>query len=83
MGQKLTDFYEQVLKRYLFDKLVPHVQNQRGEAVLTSYLKSWQDFTIVATLIQRLFAYLDKFYLKQHHLETLGERALKMYFKFF
>jgi len=82
-GKHLFAYYKEITKNYLFEVVVPHVRGQNGDTVLSAYLKSWNDFAMLTTLLQRMFVYLDRLYLKEKNLGTLGTTALDMFVMFF
>jgi hypothetical protein len=62
----------------LKDVAVPQVNEMRGTAgVMTAYLKVWTNFAILMNLLARMFDYLDKYYLKNQGMKSLGEYALE------
>ena len=48
--------------------------------MLDAFVKCWTDFTMFSKLIEKMFDYLNRYYLKNQCLPQLGEKCLK-YFK--
>ena len=52
---------------------------ERGH-VLESFIKQWEDYTLVAKMVNRIFYYLDRYYLKEGNRKKTGAVALDLFF---
>jgi hypothetical protein len=64
-GAKLYRYFQEVVKNYLKDVAVPQVNEKRGTSgVMTAYLKVWDNYAMLVKLLDRMFDYLNRYYLK-------------------
>lgn len=46
---------------------------------MQAFVKAWHDYVMVTKLMERVFEYLDRFYLKQGDKLSLGETAMRIF----
>lgn len=63
-GAKLYKFFQDVIKNYINDVALPEVKRQNGSSILVAYLKVWDDYAMFSKLMDRMFDYLNRYYLK-------------------
>lgn len=47
--------------------------------IIKAYLQVWKDFAMFVKLLDRMFDYLNRYYLKNQSMKTLGVTALDMF----
>ena len=58
--------------------MIPYTeQGEAGEEFLIRFCKCWTDFTKFAKLIEKLFDFLNRYYLKNQSQPSLGEQSLQ------
>ena len=83
-GAKLYRYFQDVVKKYLLEVAVPQVNEKRGTSgVMTAYLKIWDNFAMLTKLLDRMFDYLNRYYLKNQSLKILGVTALELFNQIF
>ena len=83
-GAKLYRYFQDVVKKYLLEVAVPQVNEKRGTSgVMTAYLKIWDNFAMLTKLLDRMFDYLNRYYLKNQSLKILGVTALEQFNQIF
>ena len=81
---KLYRYFQDVVKKYLLEVAVPQVNEKRGTSgVMTAYLKIWDNFAMLTKLLDRMFDYLNRYYLKNQSLKILGVTALEQFNQIF
>ena len=78
-GQKLYKYFQDLIKVYINEKAVPQVKSQNGISVVKAYLKVWKDYAMFVKLLDRMFDYLNRYYLKNQSLKMLGVTALEIF----
>lgn len=83
-GAKLYRYFQDVVKKYLLEVAVPQVNEKRGTSgVMTAYLKIWDNYAMLVKLLDRMFDYLNRYYLKNQSLKILGVTALEQFNQIF
>lgn len=75
----LYDYFERCVNSYIVDELLPYTKGKQGERMLEAYVKCYENFTIYAKLLDRMFDYLNRYYLKNQCLPSLGEKCMSYY----
>ena len=47
--------------------------------IIKAYLQVWKDFSMFVKLLDRMFDYLNRYYLKNQSMKTLGVTALDFF----
>ena len=76
----LYAYFERVVNSYITDELIPFTKGKTGERMLDAFVKCWTNFTMFSKLMERMFDYLNRYYLKNQCLPQLGEKCM-VYFK--
>ena len=63
-NESMYMYFEQVVNEYLLVDLLPFTHGKTGESLLDAFAKCWTDFTMFAKLIERMFDYLNAFFLE-------------------
>ena len=80
-SEKLFQMYIRLLTNYFDVDVCPNMQGKKGEDFLLELVKQWNNYTIFATLLNRLFTYLNRNFLNdQQHKPKLGLKS-QMEFK--
>ena len=67
-------YYKQIIKRYIIQDLIPYTeQGEQGEEFLVRFCKFWTNFAKFAKVIEKLFDFLNRYYLKNQSQPSLGE----------
>jgi Cullin family len=78
-GGSLFNYFKDVIKGYITNKAIPFVNSQNGNSVVTAYIKIWSDYAMLVKLLDRMFDYLNRYYLKNLSLKMLGVTALEIF----
>ena len=60
----LYGYFEKIVNGYLVNELIPFTQGKIGQGMLDAFVKCWSDFTMFSKLVERMFDYLNRYYLK-------------------
>ena len=63
-GAKLYKYFGDLVKIYIQEKAIPQVKSQNGIMIIKAYLQVWKDFSMFVKLLDRMFDYLNRYYLK-------------------
>jgi hypothetical protein len=80
---KVLKLYENFLKEYVENDVVPHLRKcLEARRVIEGLIKAWEDYTLVAYMLHRMFYYLDRFYLRKesNHGPRIGHRAKEIFY---
>lgn len=70
-GQKLHNLYCTVLEQYLRDDALRYINDHKFE-FLHAFVKVWDNYTMFAKLLDKMFDYLNRYYLKNQSMSSLG-----------
>lgn len=76
----LYDYFERCVNSYIVDELLPFSKGKTGDRLLEAYVKCYENFLMYSKLLDRMFDYLNRYYLKNQCLPSLGEKCMS-YFK--
>jgi len=67
--------YINILNKHFVHEVIPSIQSKQGDELLAQIVKAWHSFTIFACLLNRMFAYLERTYLKIAGKRPFGEEC--------
>ena len=67
--------YKKIVEDYFTEQIQPSLVGKLGEVFLLELVKQWNNYTIFAMLLNRLFDYLDINYVKSNFLNQLGKQC--------
>lgn len=68
-----------MLLEYIEQEAVPYMQHELEQGhILEAFVKTWENYAMIAKMMHRLFVYLDKFFLKGKKL--IGPIALDIFY---
>lgn len=56
--------HQQFVQEYFEEEVVPMINSKSGEDLLNEVVKQWDSYTIFAMLLNRLFDYINRNYLR-------------------
>ena len=68
--------YISILNKHFIHEIIPSIESKQGVGLLAQIVKVWYSFTIFATLLNRMFAYVERTYLKIGGKRAFGEECL-------
>ena len=71
--------FKKILAEYFDEHVIPKMQNQTSEGLLTELCKQWKSLTIFSMLVSRLFDYVDRHYVRSICGEPLGRQCQRMF----
>lgn len=77
-GAKLHMYYLQTMESYIRNDALPYINSHKFE-FLEAFVKVWDDFKCFALLMDKMFDYLNRYYLKNQSMTSLGQTALRMF----
>lgn len=78
-GSKLYELYLKTLESYFNQNAHKYMLAQPKEQYLQAFVKIWTDYNMYAKLLDKMFDYLNRYFLKNQSMKSLGQTAL---FKF-
>lgn len=78
-AKELHEYYKKKLTDYIEKVVLVSLEHKEEEVLLKYYIKQWKDFTILVHFIRKMFAYLDRYYLKNNNSLTLATAALHLF----
>lgn len=78
-NEHLYAFFENAVKSYIKNELHTKMRDKSGEALIRAYVECWTDYTLYAKLMDKMFDYLNRYYLKNNNMPLLGDRCLRMF----
>ena len=75
----LYNYFERIINSYIVDHLIPFTKGKQGEQMLEAFVKCWQNFSMFSKLMEKMFDYLNRYYLKNQCLPQLGEKCMSYY----
>lgn len=67
--------HQEFVAEYFETEVVPKINSKNGDELLQEVVKQWDSFTIFAMLLNRLFDYINRNYLAQLGMNTLGKEC--------
>ena len=65
-AQRVYAYYVEKLTTYVRTSMLPYVKAQTAQGhIMQAFIKVWHDFAMVTKMMERVFGYLDRFYLKE------------------
>lgn len=64
-GGKLYQYFQQIIKQYIEQEALVYIREhaEKGE-LLNAFVKTWDNFAMLSKLMDRMFDYLNRYYLK-------------------
>ena len=78
-AEHLYERYGESLTRYIQQRVLPALQGKSGPPLLEECLRRWTNHQIYVKWMDRFFAYLDRFYVKQKGVDTLNVRGVQIF----
>ena len=78
-AEHLYERYGETLTRYIQQHVVPTFYRKSGPPLLEECLHRWVNHKIYVKWMDRFFAYLDRFYVKQKGVDTLNVRGTQIF----
>ena len=66
------------IENYLKEDAIQYINSHKYE-FLEAFVKVWEDFTMFAKMLDKMFDYLNRYFLKNQSMSTLGQSALKSF----
>lgn len=67
--------YYSILDKFITLEIVPKIMSLSGEHLIAEVAAQWHQYTIFATLLNRLFTYIDRHYLQLKNQQSLGQHC--------
>ena len=74
-SQQIHNMYKRIVEDYFNEEIKPSLAGKFGENFLLELVLQWNNYTIFAMLLNRLFDYLDINYVKSNFLSPLGKHC--------
>ena len=71
----MFELHQEFVRDYFEDAVIPQINSKSGEELLQEVVKQWNSYTIFAVLLNRLFDYINRNYLAQLGLRSLGHEC--------
>ena len=78
-NSEVFDCFRRFVKTYFDEEVMPQLHDKTNEALLTTIVKVWEDYTIYAKMMDRCFDYLNRYYLSNSSLQPIGANCLVMF----
>lgn len=78
-NSEVFDFFRRFVRTYFDEEVIPQLLDKSNEALLTTIVKVWEDYTIYAKMMDRCFDYLNRYYLSNSSLQPIGANCLVMF----
>ena len=78
-GPKLHVFYLETLDNFISTQVVPVLQAAPNDQVLETFVKVWDNYTMFAMLLDKMFDFLNSNFLKIQKLQALNLSAFKKF----
>lgn len=79
-GGKLYQYFQQIIKDYIEKEALIYIRQQADRGLLMqAFVKIFDDFAMLAKLMDRMFDYLNRYYLKNYALKMLGVTAMELF----
>lgn len=68
--------FESAIKDFIQNTALPYTRSASREDFLKAFVKIWNDYNMFAKLLDKMFDYLNRYYLKNQSMKSLGQTAL-------
>lgn len=82
-GAKLHTLYLQTLESYIRKDALAYMNSRPRVEFLEAFVKVWENYTMFAKLLDKMFDYLNRYFLKNQSMSSLGITALKKFNELF
>ncbi len=82
-GQKLHQLYLTTLESYIKKDALTYINSRPKVEFLEAFVKVWEDYTMFAKLLDKMFDYLNRYFLRNQSMSSLGQTALKKFNELF
>ena len=70
---KLYQYFQEIIREYLKNEALIYIKRHQEQGnIITAFIKQWDNFAMLAKLMDRMFDYLNRYYLKNQSLKLLG-----------
>ena len=75
----MHEIFQECIEHYFNTDVRPKLDDRRtGEELLINLVDIWDNFIIFAKMMDRMFDYLNRYYLNNENLPLLGEQCMTM-----
>lgn len=79
-GGKLYLYFQQIMKEYIEKEALVYIRKGQGQNdLLNAFVKAWDNFAMLSKLMDRMFDYLNRYYLKNQALKLLGVTSMELF----
>ncbi|KAL5066271.1 hypothetical protein RYX36_028008 [Vicia faba] len=71
-ARELYDKYRETCEEYIISKVLPSLQEKKGDILLRELLRRWSNYKVMTNHLSYIFDYLDQ-YIRRHGLASLEE----------
>lgn len=82
-GQGLYAYFQKIIADYVEEQALPYTLGKKGTQLLEAWVEQWNNYTIFCKLLNRMFDYLNRYYLKNQSMNSLGVTSLKHFVSHF
>jgi len=82
-GALLYSLFLKTLEEYINQIAHSYMRQQPKEQYLQAFVKIWTDYNMYAKLLDKMFDYLNRYFLKNQSMKSLGQTALVKYNELF
>ncbi|KAL3834094.1 hypothetical protein ACJIZ3_008830 [Penstemon smallii] len=75
-SQELYDKYQECIKEYIGDRVLPTLGVKHNEFMLRELVKRWSNHKVMVRWLSRFFHYLDRYFVTRRSLPSLKEAGL-------
>ncbi|KAL3827853.1 hypothetical protein ACJIZ3_016655 [Penstemon smallii] len=75
-SQELYDKYQECIKEYIRDRVLPSLGVKHNEFMLRELVKRWSNHKVMVRWLSRFFHYLDRYFVTRRSLPSLKEAGL-------
>ena len=78
-GEKLFNFCEDVISRFIKHECLTKMTMKTGQQLVETYVQVWKNYLLFSRLLDKMFEYLNRYYLKNQSMKFLGVVCLSRY----
>ena len=78
-NEEINQICEEFIAEYLQNEVSPKIKGKHGEQLIQNLVSVWDNYCIYSKMMDRIFEYLNRFYLKNSQMPHIGERCLEMF----
>ncbi len=82
-GAKLHQLYVSTIESYIKKDALAYINSRPKVEFLEAFVKVWENYTMFAKLLDKMFDYLNRYFLKNQSMSSLGQTALKKFNELF